>query len=100
MRAYDGDFDSLGFPYTGDLILYRPNGCDECSNTGYKGRTGIIEILEGSDEMKALIQRKAPMEELREQAVKDGMTTLMQDGIRKTFLGQTDLQQVRKVCIK
>jgi len=40
------------------------------------------------------------MEILREQAIKDGMTTLMQDGIRKVFLGDTDLQQVRKVCIK
>jgi type II secretory ATPase GspE/PulE/Tfp pilus assembly ATPase PilB-like protein len=50
--------------------------------------------------MKALIQGKAKMELLREQASKDGMTTLMQDGIRKVFLGLTDLPQVRKVCIK
>ena len=50
--------------------------------------------------MQALIQGKAKMEELREQAVKDGMTTLMQDGIRKVFLGVTDIKQVRKVCIK
>jgi len=40
------------------------------------------------------------MEELRKQAMKDGMTTLMQDGIRKVLLGQTDMIQVRKVCIK
>jgi len=40
------------------------------------------------------------MEEIRAQAIKDGMTTLMQDGIRKTFVGMTDLMQVRKVCIK
>jgi type II secretory ATPase GspE/PulE/Tfp pilus assembly ATPase PilB-like protein len=40
------------------------------------------------------------MEEIREQAVGDGMTTLMQDGIRKVLLGMTDLIQVRKVCIK
>jgi type II secretory ATPase GspE/PulE/Tfp pilus assembly ATPase PilB-like protein len=40
------------------------------------------------------------MEEIREQAMKDGMTTLMQDGIRKTLVGMTDLMQVRKVCIK
>ncbi len=52
------------------------------------------------DEMQALIQGKAKMELLREQAIKDGMTTLMQDGIRKVFVGQTDIQQVRKVCIK
>jgi type II secretory ATPase GspE/PulE/Tfp pilus assembly ATPase PilB-like protein len=43
---------------------------------------------------------RAVMEAIREQAVKDGMTTLMQDGIRKVLLGLTDLKQVRKVCIK
>jgi type II secretory ATPase GspE/PulE/Tfp pilus assembly ATPase PilB-like protein len=100
VRAYDGDFDALGYPYSEDLILYKAGGCEACSNTGYKGRTGIVELLDGTDKMKSLIQGKAKMESLREQAVKDGMTTLMQDGIRKVFLGQTDLPQVRKVCIK
>lgn len=100
VRSYDGDFDALGFPYTDDLTLYRANGCDECNNTGYKGRTALVELLDGTDEIKSLIQGKARMEELRELAIKDGMTTLMQDGIRKVLLGATDLQQVRKVCIK
>jgi type II secretory ATPase GspE/PulE/Tfp pilus assembly ATPase PilB-like protein len=59
-----------------------------------------MELLTGSDDMKNLIQNRAQMEALRAQAVKDGMTTLMQDGIRKVFLGITDFQQVRKVCIK
>jgi type II secretory ATPase GspE/PulE/Tfp pilus assembly ATPase PilB-like protein len=100
VRAYDGDFDALGFPFTDDLTLYRAKGCDVCGNTGYMGRTGIIELLDGTEEMKSLIQGKAKMEKLREQAVEDGMTTLMQDGIRKVFMGLTDIQQVRKVCIK
>lgn len=100
VQAYDGDFDALGFSYGDDLILYKATGCDECGNSGYKGRTSIIELLDGTDEMKSLIQSKAKMEILREQAIRDGMTTLMQDGIRKVFLGVTDLQQVRKVCIK
>ena len=99
-RAYAGNFDAIGCPYTDDLMLYRAKGCERCSNTGYRGRTGLVELLNGTDEMKALIQARAKMEALREQAVKDGMTTLMQDGIRKIFLGQTDIQQVRKVCIK
>ena len=98
-RAYAGNFGALGFPYTDDLVLHRAKGCDKCNN-GYKGRTAIVELLEGSDEIKALIQSKAVMERIREEAVKGGMTTLMQDGIRKVFLGLTDLQQVRKVCIK
>ena len=100
VQQYSGDFDALGFPYSDDLTLHRAKGCDKCSNTGYRGRTGLIELLDGTDEMKSLIQGKAKMEDLRTQAVKDGMTTLMQDGIRKVFLGQTDIQQVRKVCTK
>ena len=99
-RAYHGDFEALGFPYNDDLSLMKPKGCPNCGNTGYRGRTGLHEILVGTDDMRNLIQSRAKMEELREQAIKDGMTTLMQDGIRKTFLGQTDLIQVRKVCMK
>lgn len=100
VRAYAGRVDVLGFQYTDGLILYRAKGCEKCGNSGYRGRTGIHELLDGTDNMKSLIQGKAKMEDLREQATKDGMTTLMQDGIRKVFLGLTDIQQVRKVCIK
>ena len=98
--AYEGDFDALGFEYNSDLVLYRPKGCPKCGNTGYRGRVAIHELLVGTDEMKSLIQNRARMEELRQQAIKDGMITLMQDGIRKVLLGYTDLIQVRKVCIK
>jgi type II secretory ATPase GspE/PulE/Tfp pilus assembly ATPase PilB-like protein len=59
----------------------------------------IHELLIGTGEMKALIQSGKRIEELRAQAVKDGMTTLMQDGIRKVCLGLTDLSQVRRVCL-
>jgi type II secretory ATPase GspE/PulE/Tfp pilus assembly ATPase PilB-like protein len=100
VRSYAGDFDGLGFKYNSDFVLYKPKGCAKCGNTGYKGRTGIHEIIVGTDSLKSLIQGRAKMEEIREQAIKDGMTTLMQDGIRKTFVGMTDLMQVRKVCIK
>lgn len=54
----------------------------------------------GTDEMKKLVQTKAPMEEIRGQAIFDGMTTLKQDGIEKIFQGFCDLIEVRKVCIK
>ncbi len=99
-RAYEGDFDALGISYNSDLFLNKPNGCPNCGNTGYRGRTGIHELLVGTDDMKNLIQSRAKMEDLRKQAIKDGMATLMQDGIRKVLLGETDLIQVRKVCIK
>jgi len=96
VRTYDGDFDALGFPYKNDLLLYRPKGCSKCGNSGYRGRTGIHEILIGTEPLKSLIQGRAKMEEIRAQAIQDGMTTLMQDGIRKVLLGLTDLLQVRK----
>jgi type II secretory ATPase GspE/PulE/Tfp pilus assembly ATPase PilB-like protein len=100
VRSYAGDFNKLGIAHNSDLVLCRPKGCAKCGNTGYRGRTGIHEILIGSDALKSLIQSRARMEEIRAQAVEDGMTSLMQDGIRKVFLGMTDLIQVRKVCIK
>ena len=100
IRAYDGDFDGLGFEYNDDFFLYRPKGCPQCNDSGYKGRTGIHELIVGTDGIKSLIQNRATMQELRKQAIKDGMTTLMQDGIRKVCLGNTELNQVRKVCIR
>jgi len=101
-REYgDDEFFEKEIPdYTEDLTLYRPKGCEKCNNTGYAGRCGIHEMLLGTDEIKKLIQIKAPMEQIRRQAVKDGMTTLKQDGILKIFDGKLDLLQVRKVCIK
>ena len=99
VRAYSGNFDALNISYNDDLKLYKPKGCKKCQNTGYKGRAGLFEILAGTTKMQSLIQNKARMEEIRDQAIAEGMTTLMQDGVRKVFLGQTDLIQVRKVCM-
>ncbi|MCD6561402.1 MAG: GspE/PulE family protein [Deltaproteobacteria bacterium] len=99
-RTYNGNFDSLGIEYNNDFFLYKARGCPQCNNTGYRGRTGIHELLAGTDEMKSLIQNRAKIKELKTQGIKDGMTTLMQDGIRKVCLGLTEFTQVRKVCIK
>ncbi|MBU2490587.1 MAG: GspE/PulE family protein [Proteobacteria bacterium] len=91
---------NVGVEYGPDLKLFKPVGCDRCNQTGYRGRMGLHELLMGTDEMKKLIQLKAKMEDLRGQAIFDGMTTLKQDGISKVFAGNLDLLQVRKVCIK
>ncbi|MFW6335461.1 MAG: GspE/PulE family protein, partial [Desulfosalsimonas sp.] len=90
----------LNIPYSEDLTLYAPKGCPACNNTGYRGRMGIHELLPASDGIKQLIQSRAMMYEIRDQAVKEGMTTLKQDGISKVFGGHCDLLEVRKVCIK
>jgi type II secretory ATPase GspE/PulE/Tfp pilus assembly ATPase PilB-like protein len=102
VREYDSEqFQKMvNIPYTDDLTLYRPKGCDRCGNTGYRGRMGLHELLMGTDEVKRLIQSSARMEEIRDQAILEGMTTLKQDGIEKIFAGNCDLLQVRKVCIK
>jgi type II secretory ATPase GspE/PulE/Tfp pilus assembly ATPase PilB-like protein len=98
-REYHGDLEGIGFPYSKELVLYRQKGCEQCNQLGYRGRTGIFELLHCSYQIKALIQSNPRMVDLRDQAIKDGMTTLMQDGIRNVFLGLTDIQQVRKVCM-
>jgi type II secretory ATPase GspE/PulE/Tfp pilus assembly ATPase PilB-like protein len=95
------DFEkNLNIQYNSDLTLMKPVGCDLCNGTGYRGRMGLHELLIGTDPMKKLIQTRAEMKILREQAIGDGMTTLKQDGIEKILQGHLDLLQVRKVCIK
>ena len=102
VREYEPELfeKNLNITHSDDFALYKPVGCEMCNNTGYRGRMGIHELLMGTDAMKALIQRRAKMEEIRDQAILDGMTTLKQDGIEKVIAGHTDLLQVRKVCIK
>jgi len=100
VRAYDGDFERLGVKYSDDFFLYKAKGCPHCGNLGYRGRTAIHELLVCTNEIKRMIQNRAKVDELRIQAAKEGMTTLMQDGIRKVLEGVTDLMQVRKVCIR
>jgi type II secretory ATPase GspE/PulE/Tfp pilus assembly ATPase PilB-like protein len=101
MQEYGVEYwPQLGLHYTPEMRLYRPKGCPKCSNTGYKGRMGIHELLVATDQVKRMIQRRSTIEDLRNQAMQDGMTTLLQDGILKCLQGITDFQQVRAVCIK
>jgi type II secretory ATPase GspE/PulE/Tfp pilus assembly ATPase PilB-like protein/GAF domain-containing protein len=79
------------------LELYRPVGCEVCGGIGYRGRTGIHEVLVASERIKAAILERPAATRLQELAMQEGMRTLLQDGIGKVFRGQTDLQQVRTV---
>jgi type II secretory ATPase GspE/PulE/Tfp pilus assembly ATPase PilB-like protein len=90
------DFDTLGVD-TGQLELSRAVGCSDCGNTGYKGRTGIFELLTGTHELQSLIYNKASLDDMREQAKKDGMRTMKQDGIEKILAGITDYVQLLRV---
>jgi len=92
--------ENVNIQYTDELMLNRPVGCRNCNNKGYRGRMALHELLMGTDEIKLLVQNRAKVDVIRSQAVKDGMTTLKQDGIEKIFAGPLELQQVRKVCIR
>lgn len=101
MKRYYGEtFDQRIKVDYESVSLYGAKGCGACRNTGYKGRMGIHELLVGTDEIKRLIQKRATVEEIRNVAMKEGMTTLFQDGIEKVIQGLTNFKEVRSVCIK
>jgi type II secretory ATPase GspE/PulE/Tfp pilus assembly ATPase PilB-like protein len=83
-----------------DLIFSRATGCDRCGHSGYRGRLGIHEVLECTAKLKTFIKKKADTESIRDQAARDGMTNLKQDGLLKVLRGLTDIHEVRRVCIK
>jgi len=92
-------FETTGIEYSSDLTLYKPAGCDACSGTGYRGRLGVHELMEGTAEIKKMIKKQANTEIIFKQAMKESMTTLKQDGILKVFQGITDISEIRRVCI-
>jgi type IV pilus assembly protein PilB len=74
-----------------------PEGCDECSHTGYKGRIGIYEVLGVSIPIQKMITANATSEQIQEQAIADGMTTMQTDGLVKVLRGNTTLEEVLRV---
>lgn len=101
LKRYYGDtyFEELEIEAEKTKIFKKGDGCEKCGKSGYKGRIGIHEFLVNSEAIKSLIYRGAPAVEIEEIAAKEGMRTLMQDGIRKLVAGYTDLAQVRKVAV-
>jgi type II secretory ATPase GspE/PulE/Tfp pilus assembly ATPase PilB-like protein len=95
----EAQWKNTGIEYTNDLTLCRPVGCEKCSSTGYKGRLGIHELMEGTKEIKGLIKRAETTEKLFAAAIEQGMNTLKQDGILKAFQGLTDVAEIRRICI-
>ncbi len=83
----------------GEITTYHPIGCDKCDHSGYSGRIALHEVLANSDELRRLIRERASVSELQHTCINSGMYTLKQDGITKVLKGQTDMIQVRKVCI-
>jgi type II secretory ATPase GspE/PulE/Tfp pilus assembly ATPase PilB-like protein len=90
------EFEKLGVDPQ-RVTLYRPVGCKECGDTGYRGRIAIHELLVGTNELQSLIYQKASLAEVRKQAKRDGMRTMKQDGIEKILAGLSDYQQLLRV---
>ncbi|UJP10281.1 Flp pilus assembly complex ATPase component TadA [Microbacterium sp. KUDC0406] len=90
---------AIGFPLEpGEMpVLYRAKGCPTCSNTGYKGRIGLHEVMAMSDEIEHLVVTHATGTDIRRTAAEQGMTSLRQDGWTKVREGLTTIEEILRV---
>ena len=101
-EAYEPDTESLidaGIPRNAvnGQPIYRRKGCNSCMNTGYRGRTGIFEIMIMDEGVKKLILRTSDSNQINDEAVRGGMSTLVQDGARRVLEGITTIEEVLRV---
>ena len=80
-----------------EIRLYHAKGCKECAQTGFLGRISIMEMLPMTDPLRTLIMRHATSTELRAEAIKGGMVTMYEDGMRKSLAGVTTFEEVLRV---
>jgi type IV pilus assembly protein PilB len=94
----DEELHALSIPLAeaSKLTFFKGQGCDTCGGTGYKGRQGLYEVMSMSSNLRRLVLKGGSTEELRDQAVKDGMLTLRMDGMLKVKRGITSLEEVVK----
>ncbi len=79
------------------MTIYQANGCKECLEKGYRGRSGIYELLSVDEEIRALVSTNANAGTVRAKAILNGMRTLRDDGIRKVLDGVTSIDEVARV---
>ena len=82
------------------VVPKKGNGCEKCNNTGYKGRVGLYEVMEITDELRELVLVGASGLELRRKAVEEGMLTLRMSGLRKVKEGLTTIEEVARETVK
>ncbi len=82
------------------VTLFAGSGCEECNYTGYRGRLAIHEVLTMTPPLRRLILRKASAEELREEALREGMVPLKDDGIQKALQGLTTIKEIMRVAFR
>jgi len=76
----------------------KKNECDHCNGTGYRGRTGVFELLALNEKMKEMIRDNPNLTAIRQEAIKAGMKTLQEDGLRQVIAGSTSIQELLRVC--
>jgi general secretion pathway protein E len=79
-------------------VLFRGKGCEYCKGTGFRGRTGLYELLVCDDEIREMIINNASHTQLRKKAQEKGMRLLSEDGLAKALAGMTTLEEVARVC--
>lgn len=79
------------------VTIYKGKGCHVCHESGYHGRMGVFEVLSVSEDIRQAIMAHKNADEIRELAIKEGMTTMVHDGVRKVTLGVTTLEEVLRV---
>ncbi len=79
--------------------LFRPEGCNQCSNTGYRGRLAMHEVMLVSEEIERLVVQHAPTDQIFKMAVEQGMRTMRQDGLIKAKRGLTSIEEVLRVTV-
>jgi len=89
--------DEVGADTHGEVTLFRGKGCDTCKGTGYKGRTGVHELMTMSDDIKDEVLKKAPGHIIRNLALQHGMKTLPMDAVQKIMMGVTTVDEVLRV---
>lgn len=77
--------------------VYEAKGCEVCGDTGFKGRVGLYEVFEMNKQIREMIGQSANADQLREQAIKDGMELIIEDGIAKVHKGLTSIDEVARV---
>ena len=82
---------------SGEIVLYKAVGCEQCGGTGYRGRAAIMEFLTMSDPLRRLVLKHADATVLQDQAQQEGMETLYEDGLRKAVAGMTTIEEVLRV---
>ncbi|MDU6731899.1 MAG: type II/IV secretion system protein, partial [Bradyrhizobium sp.] len=91
----DPRYAAVGFE-VGETV-YEPAGCDSCGGSGYRGRLGIFEVLELNPEIRSLIQGTTDASVIDRAAVRQGMTTMLDDGIAKCRAGVTSVAEILRV---